>query len=141
MSNANGAIQFRGYKVIHMGYDCPANISEESIGSLQFRIGYGVEPRPDGSMQVNVGVRAFGGKSVSNFDEADLKATVELAGNFMMMDGAEWDEKWNANAIAILIPYARAILSAITVQAGRPPIILPTVNTNKLVNPDKEEEK
>lgn len=141
MSNANGAIQFRGYKVIHMGYDCPANISEEDIGSLQFRIGYGVEPRPDGSMQVNVGIRAFNGKSDSDFDTAALKATVELAGNFIMTDGAEWDNRWNANAIAILLPYARAILSTITVQAGRPPIIIPTVNTNKLVNTDKEDKK
>lgn len=139
MSNANGTIQFRGYKIIHMGYDCPANISDESIGSLQFRIGYGIEPRPDGSMQVNVGIRAFNGKNDSDFENADLKATVELAGNFIMMDGAEWDNRWNANAIAILIPYARAILSTITVQTGRPPIIIPTVNTNKLVNPDKED--
>lgn len=41
---------------------------------------------------------------------------------------------FKANALAILYPYARAIVSTYTAGANVTPLILPTVNINKFVN-------
>lgn len=61
---------------------------------------------------------------------------VNLTGYFMA-DGCE-PETLKANAIAILYPYVRAIISTYTANANITPLILPTINVNKLVKDQKE---
>ena len=61
---------------------------------------------------------------------------VNLTGYFMV-DGCE-PETLKANAIAILYPYVRAIISTYTANANITPLILPTINVNKLIK-DQEE--
>ncbi len=61
---------------------------------------------------------------------------VNLTGYFMV-DGCN-PEMLKANAIAILYPYVRAIVSTYTANANITPLILPTINVNKLVK-DQEE--
>ena len=133
MSNLNGVISFRGYRVVHMEYDCPANFNEIDMQNVQFRIGHNFGIQPDGSAQINLAVRAFYGKEDSDYDTSDLRISVEIAGNFKMANDEEWNETWNSNAIAILVPYARAFISCISAQTGRPTIILPTINTYNLI--------
>ena len=45
------------------------------------------------------------------------------------------------NAIAILYPYLRAIVSTYTVSANKIPLILPAINTNKLIRKEDKQEK
>lgn len=61
---------------------------------------------------------------------------VNLTGYFIT-EGCN-PETFKANAIAILYPYVRAIVSTYTANANITPLILPTINVNKLVK-DQEE--
>lgn len=56
---------------------------------------------------------------------------VNLTGKFIA-EGCN-PEEFKANAIAILYPYARAIVSTYTTNANITPFILPTINVNKLI--------
>lgn len=53
-------------------------------------------------------------------------------------DGSDIKE-YQANALAILYPYARAIVSSYTANANVTPLILPTININKMLMDHKEE--
>lgn len=64
-----------------------------------------------------------------------IEATVVLAGIFSLTD--EFQEQCQPNdlliiATSILLPYARSILSFISASDGSPPVLLPTVNLNKM---------
>lgn len=61
---------------------------------------------------------------------------VNLTGYFMA-DSCN-PETLKANAIAILYPYVRAIVSTYTANANITPLILPPINVNKLIK-DQEE--
>lgn len=61
---------------------------------------------------------------------------VNVTGYFMT-DGCN-PETLKANAIAILYPYVRAIVSTYTANTNITPLILPTINVNKLIK-DQEE--
>ena len=47
------------------------------------------------------------------------------------------NELLEQNAVAILFPYVRAIVSTYTANANIPPLILPTVNVVKMMEDDK----
>ena len=49
-------------------------------------------------------------------------------------DEATKDQILKANTVAILFPYVRSIISTITATANIPPIILPPINTYKLIS-------
>ena len=42
-------------------------------------------------------------------------------------------DRYQGNAIAILYPYARAIVSTYTANTNVTPLILPTINVNKFI--------
>ena len=50
----------------------------------------------------------------------------------------EWVDKLKANAVAIMFPYLRSQLTLLTSQPEMMPIILPTVNINKLLESNKD---
>lgn len=129
-----GVIQFNGYRLLQMKYECIASFSPKTgeNGSYHFNIGNGFQEMEDGSVQINLMIIIFFSET-EDYETAPLKAVVELAGKFIMQDHSKWDHRYDSNAIAILYPYARAILSSVTAQSGREPIILPTVNTATLL--------
>ena len=60
---------------------------------------------------------------------------VEVQGAFALIsDEQENIQKYYANALSILYPYARAIVSTYTANANIEPLILPTVNIWKMLN-------
>ena len=134
MNNTSGVIQFGGYRILRIEYECPASFAPTTIenASYHFSIANGSMVFPDKTVQVNLFVRAFF-NNTEDYDSAPLKTAVEIAGKFAMSDGSEWDEKWMPNAVAILYPYARSIIGSITSQSGRDSIILPTINTQSLI--------
>ncbi len=60
-----------------------------------------------------------------------FEMTIKLTGYFKCE--GESPEKFAKNAIAILYPYIRSIVSTYTANANIYPLILPTINVNKLV--------
>lgn len=64
-----------------------------------------------------------------------FRMTVEVEGYF----GSNFDQQddkisqYGKNAVAILFPYVRALVSTFTSNANVTPLILPTVNVNRLL--------
>ena len=69
--------------------------------------------------------------------------SIKILYEFKLLDGVV-DEAFKAssfpkvNAPAIAFPYLRALVSTITLQAGLGPVMLPSINFNKLVE-EKED--
>ncbi len=65
-----------------------------------------------------------------------FKMSVEVEGYFKSNFEQEDDDikKYGKNAVAILFPYVRALISTFTANANVTPLILPTINVNKLLN-------
>lgn len=61
-----------------------------------------------------------------------FEMSVRVVGYFTL-SGQEEIEKYKANAVAVLFPYVRSIISTYTALANVNPLILPTVNINKML--------
>ena len=55
------------------------------------------------------------------------------------MQGEDDITRYEANAIAIMYPYLRAIVSTYTASANIAPVILPAINVNAMLKRNKEE--
>lgn len=61
--------------------------------------------------------------------------SMELLGVFSMSASIEENiEMYKENTLAILFPYARALVSSYTANANVTPLILPAININKFMN-------
>lgn len=87
-------------------------------------------------MQIKLSVEIFRG-----IEDAPFYMDVTITGDFEL--SGEGDiTKYEANAIAIMYPYLRAIVSTYTASANVPALILPAINVNAMLeNRKKEEEK
>ena len=60
-----------------------------------------------------------------------FEMNLEMTGFFETENGES--DKFIKNAIAILYPYVRALISTYTANANINPLILPAINVNKLI--------
>ena len=123
-------ITFLGYRVTDILYRCDPTF--ESINdkvSYKFNFNKTNILVSDKEIQENVRVNVFYGTD-ENFETSKFQLSIEIAGRFECTDN--WQAQWEANAMAILFPYLRSIVSMITSNSGREPIILPTVNIASL---------
>ena len=79
--------------------------------------------------------------TVHVFDDAEkndypFEMSVSVVGYFKLITD-ENIEKYKANAVAVLFPYVRSIISTYTAAANINPLILPTVNINKMLKVDE----
>lgn len=136
----DGVISFEGYRLFKMNYKCDPTYNPKTIpdGKYSYNFTYGAVDLPGGNVQINLLVVAFFGNDQNDSDNAPFSITVEIGGKFATKD-EKWDHRWDANAIAILYPYVRAVVSTITAQAGIDTIVLPTVNVAAMLlnNSDK----
>lgn len=79
-------------------------------------------------MSINLIVEIF--KSTKN---PPFTMKVDMLGDFELV-GEDDIEKYKANAIAIMYPYARAIVSTYTSSSNVLPVILPAINVNAMLN-------
>ena len=131
----NGVIQFQGYRITDCRYRCADDYVFPDASEVQYRFGLekSVDRPEKGLLIVKLRTKVFVGEN----EETALRfASVELVGNFK--SNMDISPVWETNALAILFPYARSIISGITAQSGFPPVILPTVNIAKMF---KEAEK
>lgn len=87
----------------------------------------------DNNMNVTLQIIIFENAEQNN---KPFEMKVNLTGYFIT-EGSN-PEVFKANAIAILYPYVRAIVSTYTANANITPLVLPIINVNKLVK-DQEE--
>lgn len=62
---------------------------------------------------------------------------LRLAGFFEMIDAEGKIDSFKNNAIAILYPYVRSLVTSYTANANVVPLILPTININKFIENKK----
>lgn len=136
MNNNKAVIQFAGYRVVNIQYNCtPAFEFPKGEISYKFNFSKLCVPLSEREIQENVVVNVFYGEE-DNFENAPYRLTVEIAGRFICE--SDWQPQWEANVLAILFPYLRAIVSNITSNSGREPIILPTMNIASLFEPSAD---
>ncbi len=88
----------------------------------------------DNKMTVSINTKIFENAKENNFP---FEMEVAITGFFEVEnDSKEID--FEPNAVAILYPYIRAIVSTYTASANVSSLILPTINVNKLI---KDHEK
>ena len=90
------------------------------------------------SMVIDLTVDIFKNAVEKNFP-FEMSVTVEGYYSLEMQD--EDILKYERNAIAILYPYVRAIVSSYTATANVNPLILPAINVNKLIEVQNKKEK
>lgn len=131
MSQSNApVIQFVGYRVSDIQYHCAPDFEfPEENGTYRFHFSKKTTLLSENELQENLRVSVFYGEDKS-FEESQFQLAIEIAGRFHCPSG--WQEKWETNALAIMFPYLRGLVSMITCNSGREPIILPTVNLSRL---------
>ena len=132
MKNATGVILFDGYRVESFQFNWDVSKEMAENGNYRFRIGYTDQTCPDESKQIDLIIHIFSNEYYQ-YEDSPLKLELILAGKFHMANDTKWDDRWNSNALAILFPYARSIISSFTAQSGLEMINLPTFNTRVLM--------
>ena len=134
MSTINGClgvIVFLGYRLVNVSYECAPDFEMCSVpeGKYYYSFSKIGTLLSETQYQLNLIARICFGEN-DDYTNAPFRLEVELAGRYDCKDG--WNNRWEPNALAILFPYLRALVSTLTAQSGREPVILPTVNIAQL---------
>lgn len=137
--NHQGVIRFIGYRMVDLQYHCDENYELPSDKQVpySFSIGKKVEMLSATEMQVNLRATVLQAEEEIE-EQAPYMIAVEIVGRFIA--DTPIDPKWETNALAILFPYIRSIVSSVTAQSGREPIILPTVNLVQMFSDAEDED-
>lgn len=90
------------------------------------------------------GTDMFAVQFALNMQDPMYSLSIKALYEFKLLDGIV-DDSFKAssfpkvNAPAIAFPYLRALISTITLQAGLGPVMLPSINFNKLAEENKPE--
>ena len=87
-------------------------------------------------MIVNLSTYIFKNSIENNYP---FELEIEITGFFTTTGDAV--DRFKANAIAIMYPYVRAIVSTYTALANIPPLILPAINVNALLEQQNNNKK
>lgn len=126
-----GIISFLDYRVINVEF----HLNEDFVDTgepieLNFSLGHGFTTL-DNNIYVNLGVRVFEKAEENNYP---FEISVDMQGIFASEDADINLEDFLPNALAILYPYARSLISSYTANANVQPLVLPTVNMMNYIN-------
>jgi len=127
MEAKKSSFLFNGYRVL----ESSISLAQESHPSSKMNVHFGIEGTDDSENHMyNLIVS-------SHIEDADkiVKIDIKMLGQFEYKEELPDDIKeqlFGGNGPAILFPYIRAYVSAMTSLAGISPIILPTVNFAKM---------
>lgn len=129
----NGSLRFINYQVNDVQFHLNEDFKEQSV-SLDFDIERSVKylENEDNTMLITLIVSIFNDAINKNYP---FSMSVNLTGIFEL-DGIDIDKREiyaEVNAVAILFPYIRALVSNFTANANVAPLILPTVNVMKML--------
>lgn len=140
----NAILQFRDYHVLESIYknNLFKKIEEES--AQHPNIFYKLDVNPNNEQQAIVGLgMELGDDSLT---ETAFYLKVRVAGFFeILTDVSEISEDeiihyFKVNAVAILFPYLRSLVSDISSKGSEAPIILPTLNIAAMIHDNDMEE-
>lgn len=136
MSNYNSVLIFKDYIVNTVEYKRnPKFKKDKNEIPVELSITPLIESN-EKKLKVTLETKIFESSEENNYP---FEMAISITGNFE----AEGDEprKFEKNAIAIMYPYVRAIVSTYTASANISPLILPAINVNKLIEEQEENRK
>ena len=130
MDKFKSKLIFNKYIVKDILFEYNENFKEKPV-EIEFKINKNINYDKD-KMIVDLKVEIF-----EKDDKYPFHMVVSIRGFFTIENNDE-GINFEPNAIAILYPYIRAIVSTYTANANVSSLILPTINVNKLIK-DQEE--
>lgn len=134
MEKYNSVLRFNNYIVNEIKYKTNKGFKDSKEGTP---IDINIVPKidiKDNNMAITLITNIFNNALENNYP---FEMQIDITGNFSTEDDSP--DKFVKNAIAILYPYIRAIVSTYTASANITPLILPAINVNKLIE-DQEED-
>lgn len=131
--NSLSSLKFLNYIVNSVNYKANDKPNEKGTWKLDFDIKNTTKiSKEKDKMTITLAVNVFKG-----VEDAPFYIDVELTGYFEL-EGEDDILKYEANAIAIIYPYLRAIVSNYTSSANVSPVILPAINVNAMLKRKNE---
>ena len=129
MKDSKSVLQFKEYIVKSINFEY--NLEYDNAEPIDVKIDM------DASFDINHEDMAVILK-VDIFNDQDKKKypfsmNLEIVGYFSVSGENAAIENFKSNAVAILYPYARALVSTYTSNANIAPLILPTINVNQFL--------
>ncbi|MGR5590690.1 protein-export chaperone SecB [Peptoniphilus grossensis] len=128
-----GKISFDEYRVLEINYKLNSEFDSDESIVISFELGHDYQIYKNG-MNVQLGVKVFEDSKNNGYP---FEIYVNIEGKFSF-EGDVDGEKFLSNAMAILYPYIRAIVSSYTSLANIPPLTLPTINMQKYLEDSKK---
>lgn len=122
-------LRFNKYIVNKVSFKNNDNFKQSSERmSMEFNIQKDISKK-NNNMEVTLSAQIFNDAEKNNYP---FEMEVVLTGYFTEINN-DTNVDFEPNAIAILYPYIRAIVSTYTAAANISPLILPAINVNKLL--------
>ena len=137
--NTAGVIRFLGYRITKLEYVCDASYEFAKEGEMCFRFQKSETAIGENGIQLILASHIFFGSEEDDMESSPYRLSLEIAARYESDE--PWNEKWEQNALALLFPYVRAIVSSVTAQSGREPLVMPTVNIAELFKKSKEQQQ
>jgi len=126
-TNIKSVLTFDNYIVKEINYKANVNFSGENKVKLDFDIEDDIRYITDDCMEVELSVVVFPDAYKNNYP---YEMKVSLVGVFGFESSTADIRAFETNAIAILFPYLRSLVSTYTINANMGPVILPAMNIN-----------
>ena len=125
----NSSLKFINYIVnnVYFNYNQKQNSEKNWKLTFNFRNVTKINEEKN-KMEISLSTDIF-----KDIEDAPFNMSVEIVG-FFELEGIGDISHYEANAIAIMYPYLRAIISTYTSSANVMPIILPAININAVLN-------
>lgn len=125
----NSSLKFVNYIVNEVQFNYNKNQKDEKNWKLTFNFKNITKINKEKNrMEISLSTEIFKG-----IENAPFNMSVEIIG-FFELEGDDDISHYEANAIAIMYPYLRAIISTYTSSANVMPVILPAININAVLN-------
>lgn len=137
MENINSVLIFEKY-IVDEVYFKVNDLFEQGTEKININVNIIPDVKIEGnSMDVTLITNVFEDAEKNNYP---FEMKIKITGKFLTKDENNLD-KFRKNAIDILYPYVRAIVSTYTASANIAPLILPAINVNKLIEDQEKKYK
>lgn len=127
MENLKSVLIFEKYVVNKVEFIRNENYNTEEKTKIQFTIKKQAK-KTDNKMEITLCTKVFENAKENNYP---FEMTIEITG-FFVIESEDKEINLEPNAVAILYPYIRAIVSTYTANANVNALILPPINVNNL---------
>lgn len=135
MEKYESILRFKHYIVNEIYFKTNQEFKDNNEGTpIDLNIETKIDIQKD-NMKITLNTTIFANAIEKNYP---FEMNVEITGLFVVK--GDEPNKFVKNAIAILYPYVRAIVSTYTANANISPLILPAINVNKLIEDQNKQD-